>query len=131
MRAVSGPDISAFQKSVSHSDLPPRLAPDEPAGTAEFDRWRRELTGDAAKAAPTSAATDPPLEPYRPDMLPGARPDPYQPSQESRIIRRDPLPSPGSSLDDAGAARGLSMRREGSLRESLLRKPLSSLYDKD
>lgn len=172
MRAVSGPDISNFQKSLSAADGEQRAALDLAADDAELARWRTELGSDASPSA-----AQPGLEPYRPDMLPGSRASSYPPAAENRIIRRDvsqpqaasgafshpatnslpgslPGPQPGTSpAPSAGLSPGSGMtpqaarlrdtdevsprssllRREGagSLRERLLRKPLSSLYDKD
>jgi uncharacterized protein len=135
MRAASGPDISLFQKSVNASDQ--READgiyDASASAAELDRWARELR-DADAATGPARASDSHLEPYRPDMLPGARPAPAAP--DARIIRREP-PTTAAPLarsyplaEEPQAARPSLLRREGSLRESILRKPLSSLYDKD
>lgn len=157
MRAVSGPDISAFQQSyaTATASFPEGASDTEedadddfpPAGDAELDRWNREIrsTGHVTINPTPPMATNPQLEPYRPEMLPRAaapeqplapRPDrfaelrrdrppeppPYQPAPPT--FQRPPAPE--------GAPRpNPLLRREGSLRESLLKKPLSSLYDKD
>ncbi len=133
MRSVSSPDISLFQKSVTISDERDTGAYDNTASAAELDRWARELR-DVDQSAIPSRARESRLEPYRPDMLPGARLDGHMPDQ--RVIRREPQPDlpPArhyASPEDTGAARAQLLRREGSLRDSILRKPLSSLYDKD
>jgi hypothetical protein len=148
MRAVSGPDISAFQQSVKSAGL--GLSEEEDAEYNEI------FAADVyPPIIPAPIPTTPPLapiEPYRRDMLPNAP------------ISREPAASPRSSRDTFGVAadtsidsrlealrremRGehsppsrpaepppqpSSIRREPgvSLRESILKKPLSSLYDKD
>lgn len=129
MRAISGPDISPLQQSYS--------AANEAVTTISND------LGDAPveQAAWHHAEADAPLnEPYRPDMLPrSAIPQtaaPVQTSIDSRLseLRRE------SRGDDTAGTRTIpareappSLRREPglSLRDSILRKPLSSLYDKE
>lgn len=135
MRAVSGPDISAFQRSYEAAEQPASFVDDLP------------MPADVHRSDPFPATTPsmlqdtPSIEPYRPDMLPmgnGAgdelqplrrRTDLYEPAPrheyESRLQPSDRTiepPQPASSL-----------RREPglSLRESILKKPLSSLYRKD
>ncbi len=135
MRAVSGaagPDISNFQNSYNASVQSDMLFDDEepPEG----------------QAYPLPAAATPSMslnEPYRPDMLPRS----YAP--------QDPQPAATGSIDSRLEALRREMRREeagqprsfgnqepaptvqrrepgtSSLRESILRKPLSSLYNKD
>ncbi|QRM45055.1 ATP-binding protein [Rhizobium sp. BG4] len=135
MRAVSGaagPDISNFQNSYNASVQSDMLFDDEepPEG----------------QAYPQPAAATPSMslnEPYRPDMLPRS----YAP--------QDPQPAAAGSIDSRLEALRREMRREeagqprsfgnqepaptvqrrepgtSSLRESILRKPLSSLYNKD
>jgi len=135
MRAVSGaagPDISNFQNSYNASVQSDMLFDDEepPEG----------------QAYPLPAAATPSMslnEPYRPDMLPRS----YAP--------QDPQPAAAGSIDSRLEALRREMRREeagqprsfgnqepaptvqrrepgtSSLRESILRKPLSSLYNKD
>ena len=85
-----------------------------------------------------AAATPQPVvhEPYRPDMLPGAA-GAYQPSTQERFdaIRRelaepqrpaaDPYRQPARPTPAFGGTE--EPRREGSIREQLLKKPLSSL----
>ncbi len=152
MRAISGPDISAFQKSVSASDQRDGMRLDAPASEPEVESWERELKAQVerrysspAPAPPYSPGAarltpvEPRLESYRPDMLPGARNEQPAPA-ESRIVRRETTPEPpptypaqtrSNGNEDVQAVRNTLLRREGSLRDSLLRKPLSSLYDKD
>ncbi|NLS04772.1 ATP-binding protein [Rhizobium sp. P32RR-XVIII] len=131
MRAVSGgPDISSFQQSynAAQSDM---LFDDE------------EPPEDSLYPAPISAPPLAPSESYRPDMLPRSytprEPAPAAPPSTSidsrlealrREMRRDETASqrPAFSPDSAAGPR----REPGrSLRESILKKPLSSLYDKD
>lgn len=152
MRAISGPDISSFQKSVSASEHKDGMRLDTLAAEPEVESWERELKAHVERRYSSPPPAPPPhpgterftpvearLEPYRPDMLPGARSEQPAPN-ESRILRREPSPEPPPTYppqprsygnEDVQAVRNTLLRREGSLRESLLRKPLSSLYDKD
>ena len=135
MRAVSGaagPDISNFQNSYNASVQSDMLFDDE------------ELPEGQAYPLPAAATPSMSLnEPYRPDMLPRS----YAP--------QDPQPAAAGSIDSRLEALRREMRREeagqprsfgnqepaptvqrrepgtSSLRESILRKPLSSLYNKD
>jgi len=157
MRAVSGPDISAFQQSYSAatpftegaSGVEDETDDDfPPAGDAELERWNREIrsTGHVTINPVQPIASNPQPEPYRPDMLPraGAPEQPAAPRPDRFAeLRRERPAEPPPSYQPApptfqrppppeGAPRpGPLLRREGSLRESLLKKPLSSLYDKD
>lgn len=135
MRAVSGaagPDISNFQNSYNASVQSDMLFDDEepPEG---------QPYPQPAAATPSMSLN----EPYRPDMLPRS----YAP--------QDPQPAATGSIDSRLEALRREMRREeagqprsfgnqepaptvqrrepgtSSLRESILRKPLSSLYNKD
>ena len=114
---------------------PPALRRSEPA----FQRPYARLDTPQPDLTPLDRPRldTPPIEPYRPDMLPRtAQPD--QPALYAS--RRD---DPSDSLRDPYAARpqpspertdpAPSIRRESgsSLRESILKKPLSSLYRKD
>lgn len=140
MRAIAGPDISAFQKSVATSDQreSPRL--DAPALESEVANWERELRM-SGRSAYQAQAPEEKLEPYRPDMLPGARPSAApaasgSPLPESRILRRETAePATRAAYgnnEDVQAVRNTLLRRETSpVRESLLKRPLSSLYDKE
>ncbi len=153
MRAVSGPDISAFQQSYgaanpSFIDAAPEAEEVDddfpPASDVELERWSRELrtTGHVSL---NPSVTAPPLapqpEPYRPDMLPrgpisepppAPRPDRFADLRRERSAENPPptFQRPAPPPDNAPRPNPL-LRREGSLRESLLKKPLSSLYDKD
>ena len=121
MRATAKPVITGFQQSVeaAFSDLPePAAAPRE---TDDIDRWKREL----GTAAPEG------YEPYRPDMLPGrtlsASPNPAAPDAASGAVnelRKASFQMQAQNGPPPGDARP-------SLRESLLKKPLGSLYRKD
>ncbi|MGB3878930.1 MAG: ATPase, partial [Shinella zoogloeoides] len=73
-------------------------------------------------------------EPYRPDMLPGAG-SVYEPSPQERFdaIRRElaepqrPAADPYRQPQRPAFGEQQEPRREGSIREQLLKKPLSSL----
>ncbi|MFN3719265.1 MAG: helicase HerA domain-containing protein [Rhizobium rhizophilum] len=162
MRAIAGPDISAFQQSFDsgfgQGGIP--LAPDGIYDDEEFDdedegfgNVRPALAPSQAPRpvvsttpiAPAPLATRPaydtlvqrhtlpssempPIEPYRPDMLPRTgMDDPVRPRPE--------IPAPTyAAAEPAPATFGSQpLRREGgsSLRESILKKPLSSLYKRD
>ncbi|PZP49497.1 MAG: ATPase [Agrobacterium fabrum] len=121
MRATAKPVITGFQQSVeaAFSDLPEPAAPNRT--TDEIDTWKREL-GTAATGG---------YEPYRPDMLPGRLP-----SAPSTTTATDPASGAVNELRKAG----FQMQAQNgpppgdtrpSLRESLLKKPLGSLYRKD
>ncbi|TPP11410.1 ATP-binding protein [Rhizobium glycinendophyticum] len=150
MRAIAGPDISAFQQqfenSMGGSDVP--RAPDGLYDDEELDGESMmddvpQVSRLAAPAAtpPTisrkeydpaprrqsfTAAQTPTIEPYRPDMLPRA--------SESDVLRH-PEPAPAYQAETPVPSFGAQpLRREGSgpsLRESILKKPLSSLYKRD
>ncbi|WP_267550201.1 ATP-binding protein [Rhizobium rhizogenes] len=125
MRSISSPDISALQQSYS--------------AAADIGNEVSDLVIEQTSAR--VAEMDAPLnEPYRPDMLPraaGLQAElPVQTSIESKLaeLRRE------FRGDDSAGTRTLppreappSLRREPglSLRDSILKKPLSSLYDKD
>lgn len=125
MRAVSGPDITALQQSYS--------AANEVAADIRSDP--RDLPIEPTASHDQIAADAPLNEPYRPDMLPRtAAPDadlPPQTSIDNRLaeLRRE---FPGTRTIPAREPPP-SLRREAglSLRDSILKKPLSSLYDKD
>lgn len=112
MRSKAGPDISNFQQSfeatygASEQDHFAELAQDsydEIASEAELESWNKEIR---------STESDQSYEPYRPEMLPGT----------------SAFKSAGAN-QQPGASSGLP--KAGSLRESLLKKPLGSLYRKD
>ncbi|RWX78440.1 DUF87 domain-containing protein [Neorhizobium lilium] len=146
MRSVTGPpDISSFQQSYASTTQPTDAAAPAndmandypPATAAEVERWRLELQSpDMPASASISRQTAvPPLEPYRPDMLPGAfgRDRSSLPPDRFADIRRErsfDSPMPARSPEVSTRQNPL-LRREGSLRESLLKKPLSSLHEKD
>ncbi|MBB4569092.1 ATP-binding protein [Rhizobium leucaenae] len=134
MRSISGPDISAFQQSY-------RVSSDAVKDIDE-DINDEDVGQPAPKPEPQSVRIEaPPIEPYRPDMLPrttaasafGAAP---QTSIDSRLaeLRREFRGGDNASGQSASANElSPSVRREGglSLRDSILKKPLSSLYNKD
>lgn len=145
MRAVSEPNIAAFQQSYAAAN--PHLSDDAgygtpdyadddfpPAGDVEVERWSQELNADwpaatrsqaPAREAPSRTySPEPQHEPYRPDMLPTAPSPASPPSHEngprgSSVIRREVLRREGPA-------------RDHSLRQSLLfRKPASRHYEED
>ncbi|MGG6893840.1 MULTISPECIES: ATP-binding protein [Rhizobium] len=130
MRAISGPDIGSLQQSYgAASEALANIRNDPDDMPVEQPAWR-----PAEAQAPLN-------EPYRPDMLPrAAAPQtaaPVQTSIDSRLaeLRRefrssDPaIPRTVPAREEVPAP----PRREPglSLRDSLLKKPLGSLYDKD
>lgn len=174
MRAIAGPDISAFQQSfdAAQSDGSAYTDDNEPDGTtddlpaaahgeampnlgrdATFEEIRRALTTtrppqsappivrqpDPAFERPAARQDTPPIEPYRPEMLPRTA----MSDEPPRYARRfdDPAETPGNPYPARSFAQATpersepapSIRREPgqSLRESILKKPLSSLYKKD
>ncbi|NKK76037.1 ATP-binding protein [Rhizobium leguminosarum] len=126
MRAVTvGPDISNFQQNYAASV----------AGFDEADAADEDL--DAKPYAPPTSSVAP-LESYRRELLPQTpRLDPAtSPAIDPRLdalrreMRRDEpvFPRPAPPADQPAVSR----REPGtSLRESILKKPLSSLYNKD
>ncbi len=133
MRAVSGaagPDISSFQNSFSAAMQSDMLFDDE------------EPPEGLPYSQPVTAPPMSPSDPYRPDMLPRAyASQDQQPaaagSIDSRLealrreIRREEASQPRVFGNQEPAP---SIRREpgtSPLRESILKKPLSSLYKKD
>jgi DNA helicase HerA-like ATPase len=133
MRAVSGaagPDISSFQNSFSAAMQSDMLFDDE------------EPPEGQPYPQPVAAPPISPSDPYRPDMLPRAyASQDQQPtaagSIDSRLealrreIRREEASQPRAFGNQEPAP---SIRREpgaSPLRESILKKPLSSLYKKD
>ena len=161
MRAIAGPDISAFQQSFDNGfgrgDVP--LAPDGIYDDEEFEDDDEGFGSMSPPLAPpqpprptlssmpvappppvTRPAYDapvqrhtlpssetPPIEPYRPDMLPRA-------GMEERARARTETPGPAYATEPTPATfASQPLRREGgsSLRESILKKPLSSLYKRD
>ena len=161
MRAVSGPDISDFQKSFVAAQRSPQDEDYFDAHAQEHADQLRVASQVLAEASrmPPPVAPAPPVEsyePYRPDMLPGApaggpaaagaaplprsplmrspleRPTLERPPLERSLLDRPPvdrLAEEARSLREPQPGAG-ETRREGSfssLRESLLKKPLSSL----
>ena len=120
MRAASRPVITGFQQSVEAAFSDPAEPTARPLDAADIDPWKREL-GTAASEE---------YEPYRPDMLPGrALPASQNP------VGTDTASSAVNELRKAGfqmqAQNGPQGDTRPSLRESLLKKPLGSLYRKD
>ncbi|RWY87193.1 DUF87 domain-containing protein [Rhizobium leguminosarum] len=131
MRAVTvGPDISNFQQNYAAS-----VAGFDEADAADEDLDAKPYTPPASSAAAPASA---PLESYRRELLPQTpRLDPAtSPAIDPRLdalrreMRRDEpvFPRPAPPTDQPAVSR----REPGtSLRESILKKPLSSLYNKD
>ncbi|OWV76961.1 ATPase [Rhizobium sp. R339] len=131
MRAVTvGPDISNFQQSVAAS-----IASADEADAAEEDFAPQPYAPPSPASPPPASA---PLESYRRELLPQtprldpAEPIPTDPRLDAlrRELRREepvfPRPTP------PGDQPPITRREPGtSLRESILKKPLSSLYNKD
>ncbi|MCV3736885.1 DUF87 domain-containing protein [Rhizobium sp. TRM96647] len=144
MRSVSGPDISAFQNSVLSAET--EFAQRQ---TAEYEASRTGADDGGAWSDPQPSAHelphDPPpagpagIEPYRPEMLPRMQegPSPLSAHDRFEALRRELNEQAG---DRAAQARqpqrpafgegGGEIRKEGSIREQLLKKPLSSLLRK-
>ncbi|MBW8446244.1 MAG: DUF87 domain-containing protein [Arenimonas sp.] len=118
----------------------PVLRQPEPAferSAPPIDTLRSDTSRSDTTRSDTTRADAPPIEPYRPDMLPRTA----RTEEPPRYARR--LDDPTDTVRDPYAARpqpplertepAPSIRREpgSSLRESILKKPLSSLYRKD
>ena len=157
MRAIAGPDISAFQQAFD-SSFGGGHVPNAPDGIYDDEEFDDEDQYDDPRAAfmsrppapppqpmpsfqqaprssyeppiqrQTLAASETPaIEPYRSDMLPRAGAD--------GVLRPRPeTPAPAYAAEPPPPTFGSQpLRREGgsSLRESILKKPLSSLYKRD
>ena len=124
MRSISGPDISPLQQS--YNAMPVTDSKDD------FDEVPVEQP-----IRPHVEPNPPPIEPYRPDMLPrtAAPAAASQTSIDSKLaeLRREFRSDEGGTRSVPPREPAPSLRREPglSLRDSILRKPLSSLYDKD
>ncbi|MBY5591425.1 ATP-binding protein [Rhizobium leguminosarum] len=126
MRAVTvGPDISNFQQNYAASvagfdeadaadeDLDAKPYAPPTSSVAPLESYRRELLPQTPRLDPaTSPAIDPRLDALRREMRRDEPvfPRPIPPADQPAVSRREP----GTSL-----------------RESILKKPLSSLYNKD
>jgi DNA helicase HerA-like ATPase len=155
MRAIAGPDISAFQQSFESSfsaglpsspdgiyddeelddddryddfrpspTLRPMMAPSAPEPS--YQPAPRPAYEAPVRRQTLPASETPTIEPYRPDMLPRAGLD--------DVPRARPEAPPAYAADPPAPSFGSQpVRREGgsSLRESILKKPLSSLYKRD
>lgn len=109
MRSKAGPDISNFQQSFEATYG--AFEPDDPdvLGPETFDDLASDAELESWNKEMRSTVPDQSYEPYRPEMLPGS----------SALTRGQP-----SSASPAPS-------RNNSLRESLLKNPLGSLYRKD
>jgi hypothetical protein len=135
MRSMAGPDISTFQQTYSADAR--RQGSDERDEFLPPEDIEPRNPAPAYRQAPRPEAT--PIEPYRPEMLPRVSEassnvgPPPQTSIDSKLaeLRRD------YRREDAGrpapAQDNNPLRREPgpSLRDSLLKKPLGSLFNKD
>ncbi|WP_183799127.1 ATP-binding protein [Mycoplana azooxidifex] len=136
MRSVSGPDISAFQNSFlgAETEIPQREA-------TQYADPHAGIDDGGVRSDPSPAAREAPLEsePYRPEMLPRVPegPNPLSAHDRFEALRRELNEQAG---DRAAQARqpqrpafgegGGEIRKEGSIRDQLLKKPLSSLLRK-
>ncbi|MGF6174170.1 ATP-binding protein [Ensifer sp. 4252] len=133
MRAITGPNISNFQQSYLAAAT---------TGDQEERLWAAELGPEAAdEPAPTGFDDEDvaEIEPYRPDMLPRA-PEPSNPQLErfnqirQQLLTDTPEPTEGyrppPPADPYQARPVTEPRREGSLRDSLLKRPLGSIIRK-
>ena len=92
----------------------------------------RELPRDPLPPAPSE------IEPYRPEMLPRAPegPNPLSAHDRFEALRRELNEQAGDRAAQTRSQRpafgegGGEVRRDGSIREQLLKKPLSSLLRK-
>ncbi len=128
MRATAGPDISALQQSYG--------------GASEAAAYGRSNLGKDLEEPLRFQATDAEIslnEPYRPDMLPGAAgvlsaaPPPTSIDGGLPELRREPRGDTLTTRSIPIRETSPSLRRDPnlSLRDSILRKPLSSLYEND
>jgi hypothetical protein len=132
MRAINGPDISGFQQSYIAATT-----------GSEEQRWDSELGATSASEAEHGFADEAlSAEPYRPDMLPRSTISPNPELERFNQIRQQllnekpaaeqPAPrfgAPPPTAHDSPPATG-DRPREGSLRESLLKRPLGSIIRK-
>ncbi|WP_108004281.1 ATP-binding protein [Mycoplana dimorpha] len=135
MRSVSGPDISAFQNTY----LAAETVADPGRGNASFaDEPHQSVEGhaDTGSATPPVHGVSEPsapsqIEPYRPEMLPRA-PSPLSAQDRFAALRRElGGDHPQEPAAQARPAFGDDEpRRDGSIRDQLLKKPLSSLLRK-
>ena len=162
MRAITGPDISAFQQAFDSSFGGAGSVPNAPDGIYDdeefedddrYDNRRPVAAPRPAAPAPTppmqtaprpayepaiqrktlAASETPTIEPYRPDMLPRTGLDDV-PRPRSDAPAPAMTSTPAYAGEPPSATFGSQpVRREGgsSLRESILKKPLSSLYKRD
>lgn len=131
MRSITGPDITAFKQNFEQVE--DDREEDVPGDETDLDRWARDVNGAGIATDPDTGTP----ERYRPDMLP--RPQLPETSRATSGFPPAPL-SPGENLSERpqagyrgfGGEGGLHssppLRRDGSLRDSLLKKPLSGLY---
>lgn len=132
MRAINGPDISGFQQSYIAATT-----------GSEEQRWDSELGATSASEAEHGFADEAlSAEPYRPDMLPRSTISPNPELERFNQIRQQllnekpaaeqPAPrfgAPPPTAHDSPPTAG-DRPREGSLRESLLKRPLGSIIRK-
>jgi len=135
MRAMNGPDISGFQQAYSAS-----LGGLDPDMASVNDGFVDHGAFGKTTAAPQREMDTPTVEPYNPAMLPRAEPANPQLERFNQIRnqllsdeppeqpRPDPYRAPHRSMP--GFAQPAADQPRPSLRESLLKKPLSSIIRK-
>ena len=137
MRSISGPDISGFQNSYLSAQGAALPTGYEDAPYEDEEDYIDTLQNAAAAPQATAPAQH---EPYRPDMLPGAS-GVYEQSAQGQspqarfdAVRREltgeqqrPAADPYRQPPRPAFGDPQEPRREGSIREQLLKKPLSSL----
>ncbi|MDI7863681.1 DUF87 domain-containing protein [Rhizobiaceae bacterium n13] len=137
MRSTGGPDISTFQQSYESAAVASTTTIERSVDYPPLDPSQATFGPAATEAAPAQ----PTYEPYRPDMLPRA------PSPEELLASAEPqhtvaddwkrrasdFPTSSPSYRPVQEKPAEPVKREPgmSLRESILKKPLSSLYRKD
>ena len=138
MRSTGGPNISAFQQSFDAAFEPRQLS----AGESDMHSPLFDPAGARSTPVETplaGAAGETSFEPYRPDMLPGlAAAQPVVPERPA-LPARPERPEVGSKTAETAHRSPAHSdpspppaREPGqSLRESILKKPLSTLYRKD
>jgi len=136
MRALNGPDISGFQQAYSASigALAQDSAPID-------DDFADEQEAGGIGMVPRSDGDAPAIEPYNPAMLPRAEPANPQLERFNQIRNQllsedlpaqskpEPYRAPAPRVAPSFAQSGSDQPRP-SLRESLLKKPLSSIIRK-
>ncbi|WP_296084954.1 DUF87 domain-containing protein [uncultured Agrobacterium sp.] len=113
MRSVSGPDISGFRQSYDATVA-------KEMSETDMDDWAYDRPGEVGNG----------FEPYRPHMLPRGNPTatPKPPQQQPASISSTERNAP---VDHDTMRPFFTSETRSSIRETLLKKPLGSLYRKD